>query len=63
VCRTKGVFEFVVQDDGRGFALSNRPTGNGLKNIRRRAAELKAHLEISSAAPTGTRIKLTANTP
>ena len=63
VCRTKGVFEFVVQDDGRGFALSNRPTGNGLKNIRRRAAEMKAHLEISSDAPTGTRIKLTANTP
>jgi hypothetical protein len=37
VCRTRGGFEFVVQDDGRGFALLNRPTGNGLKNIRRRS--------------------------
>lgn len=63
VCRTKGVFEFIVQDHGRGFALADRHRGNGLKNIRRRAAEMNAQLDISSDATHGTRIKLNANIP
>ena len=63
VSRSNGIFEFIVQDNGRGFFPSDHQSGNGLKNMRRRAAEMKAHLEISSDAAHGTRIKLTANTP
>ena len=63
VFRTKDVFEFTVQDNGRGFDLSHRQSGNGLKNIRRRAAEMKADLNISSDQAQGTKVKLTARIP
>jgi signal transduction histidine kinase/streptogramin lyase len=61
VSRSNGIFEFIVQDNGRGFALGNHFSGNGLKNMRRRAADMKAQLDISSDATQGTRVKLTAN--
>ncbi len=63
VSRTNGNFEFLVQDNGRGFSTAERHAGNGLKNIRRRAVEMNASLEISSDHAHGTRIKLTTNTP
>jgi signal transduction histidine kinase len=62
VSQTNGTFEFIVQDNGRGFATADRQAGNGLKNMRRRAAEMQAEFEISSDDAAGTRIKLTANT-
>lgn len=63
VSRTKDVFEFTVQDNGRGFDLAHRQSGNGLKNIRRRAAEMKAQIVISSTPAQGTKVSLTARIP
>ncbi len=54
VNRTKDVFQITVQDDGCGFDLTTRNAGNGLKNIRRRAVEMKAELAISSNPSQGT---------
>jgi anti-sigma regulatory factor (Ser/Thr protein kinase) len=54
-----------IIDDGVGFDFKNKSDnsdllgGNGLKNIKYRAKELKANLEISSVAETGTTILLT----
>ena len=63
VTQINGTFELIVQDNGCGFGLADRPAGNGLKNIRRRAAEMQAELDINSSPAHGTRIRLTANTP
>jgi signal transduction histidine kinase len=55
-----------IEDDGLGFDPrpgSERPEahagGNGLVNMRLRAAQLGGHLEIDSAPNRGTRLKLT----
>ena len=54
-----------IEDDGKGFnpekeeSNMNKMGGNGLKNMQRRADELKGKLEISTAPEKGTRIVLT----
>jgi signal transduction histidine kinase len=59
--------EAEIEDDGRGFDPRPGPEphdapagGNGLGNMRLRAAQLGGHLDIESAAGRGTRLKLTA---
>ena len=47
-----------VEDYGRGFDPETVREGNGLSNIRNRAKELNAGLEISSNEGKGTRINL-----
>jgi len=47
-----------VEDKGRGFDPATVKPGNGLNNIRNRAKELNARLEISSHEGEGTRIRL-----
>lgn len=55
------IFTMQVQDDGIGFNADS-PThtygGNGLKNMRQRATEIKAELLIESAVGEGTMITL-----
>lgn len=63
VGRTNNHFHFQVQDNGRGFDPTHFSSGNGLKNIRRRASEMNAVLEIKSNHQQGTSIKLTAKIP
>ena len=63
VSRINNDFKFSVQDDGCGFDPSQKQSGNGLKNIRRRAAEMKAQLEIISDPAAGTCIKIAAHIP
>jgi signal transduction histidine kinase len=53
-------FELCVKDDGVGFSETRVRGGNGLKNLRRRAAELHATLEIQSQPGHGTSVTLTA---
>ena len=54
-----------IRDDGRGFvppaiqASSANGRGNGLPNMRRRAAQLGGHLDIRSAPGEGTCLELT----
>jgi len=47
----------TIADDGRGFDPS-ATTGNGLPNMRKRAATLGADLRITSAPGAGTRVAL-----
>ena len=57
----KGKFRLVVQDDGNGFDISSKSFGNGLKNIKKRAEEIGAELELDSELEMGTRWYLVLN--
>ena len=53
--------EFIklrIQDDGVGFDTSQDNIGNGLKNMKRRADEMKAEFKIESTKGSGTQIEL-----
>ena len=55
------IMTVLIRDDGIGFSTetpTNTPGGNGLKNMRQRAAEIKAELVIESAPEKGTTITL-----
>ncbi len=54
-------FRLRVSDDGKGFEENTVRLGNGLKNLRRRAAELGGVLEIKSYPGKGTSV--TVQTP
>lgn len=56
---TNHVFSFSVTDNGTGFDINEADTGNGLYNMRSRAKEIGASLEISSQKGQGTSIHLT----
>jgi two-component system sensor histidine kinase UhpB len=47
-----------IQDDGIGFDISGEKTGNGLKNMKRRADEMGALFIIDSHVGGGTQIEL-----
>ncbi len=47
-----------VEDDGVGFRPRNDSPGNGLHNMRERAAKLGGALEITSAAGKGTTLRV-----
>ena len=51
----------VVQDDGKGFDVSAGPAGNGLKNIRFRAQQIKYTANILSFPGGGTTIEVVRN--
>ena len=48
----------TVEDDGSGFDTSILSKGNGMKNLKKRAASIKAELKIESEAGKGTRSQL-----
>jgi len=52
-----------VQDNGIGFDEEQTRNGNGLKNLRRRAADLGGTLEIQTAPDKGTIVTLSAPVP
>ncbi|HLW39539.1 MAG TPA: ATP-binding protein, partial [Brumimicrobium sp.] len=52
--------EVEISDDGIGFQPHTVVSGNGLKNMKERAAEISAELEIKSGQ--GTQIRLTLST-
>jgi signal transduction histidine kinase len=58
-----GGFELCVQDNGQGFADSGNFPGNGLKNMRRRAADMGGRLEMLSQPGKGCTVRLTAPIP
>jgi signal transduction histidine kinase len=55
-------FKMVIQDDGRGFAVQNISAynGNGIKNMKARADEMSATLNIISNKNAGTFVELIA---
>ncbi len=52
-------FELTVKDDGAGFDQKEPPRGQGLANMRARAAEYGGHLELLTEPGHGTRVRLT----
>jgi len=60
VSRRENEFQFSVKDNGVGFDPAQKQAGNGLKNLRRRAAEIGGRIEIESRTGGGTTVTLTA---
>jgi len=58
ISRDGKLLSMKITDNGKGFAQDNGSTGNGLKNMRRRAENIHGDLKISSAAGKGTVIEL-----
>jgi two-component system sensor histidine kinase UhpB len=60
--REKHRMRMTISDNGKGLEQEGATTstmgGNGLRNIRARAAEMKAELRMNSTAPAGTTIEL-----
>lgn len=48
----------VVKDNGKGFDTKLRSDGNGLTNLKKRAADLKGKFEIQSSPGKGTEVSL-----
>jgi len=53
---------FVISDNGIGFDTSKTYTGNGLRNLEKRAREMNGILQIISAPGEGTKISLSFKT-
>jgi len=47
-----------ISDNGKGFDASNPASGNGLRNMRARASEINAQLEVQSSVGAGTSLVL-----
>jgi signal transduction histidine kinase len=56
--RSKDSLRMEIADDGKGFAEEGLKGGNGLRNMRERAASMPASIRIESAIGQGTRIGL-----
>jgi signal transduction histidine kinase len=55
---TRAGLRFEITDDGIGFDPSQPSSGNGLGNLRERAAAMLAQMDLVSAPGAGTRITL-----
>jgi ligand-binding sensor domain-containing protein/signal transduction histidine kinase len=56
-----GRWHFVIRDNGAGFDPNAETAGNGLKNLRLRAAKMRATLAIQSQRGQGTTLTLTTD--
>lgn len=52
----KGGARITVSDDGVGFSCEKRKSGNGLKNMKQRAARSGFHLNLQTDLPKGTAV-------
>jgi signal transduction histidine kinase len=50
---------WTVEDDGVGFSPGDGSGGNGMSNMRERAAKLGGELEVTSTAGKGTHLRIT----
>jgi ligand-binding sensor domain-containing protein len=56
-------WRLTIRDNGVGFDPAAATGGNGLRNLRARAAKMDAHLDIESRPGQGTTLILTARSP
>jgi ligand-binding sensor domain-containing protein/signal transduction histidine kinase len=61
-CRD-GLLRLKVKDDGIGFVEEKIIPGNGLRNLRRRAAEMNGEVHIQTAPGEGTLVEFSAPFP
>ncbi|HEX5024906.1 MAG TPA: GAF domain-containing protein [Agriterribacter sp.] len=54
------ILKMIIMDNGNGFDTTAEHSGNGLKNMRTRSEQMKAHLTIDSKKCGGTSIILEA---
>jgi signal transduction histidine kinase len=57
--KVPGWIVLEVEDNGRGFTVEEANGGNGIRNMRGRAADINGSLEIRSRLASGTKIELT----
>lgn len=53
--------KLIIKDNGKGFDTIHVPGGNGLKNMKQRAAEINASLDIRSEQQKGTEVSLSCD--
>jgi ligand-binding sensor domain-containing protein len=63
VTRSGGWFEFYVRDNGQGMNGRGSFSGNGMKNMRRRAEEMGGRIEFDSSPGRGCTLRLRAPIP
>ena len=56
---TNNFIELLIRDNGIGFNVDEYTDGNGLGNIKRRAKEMNAQIQINSEPGNGTIIRVT----
>ena len=56
--RDSATYRVSIVDDGKGFDMLNASLGNGLANMKKRAQDINAKIEISSNQPGGTKVLL-----
>ncbi|MDH4323987.1 MAG: ATP-binding protein [Betaproteobacteria bacterium] len=61
--RLPGAVQIVIADDGRGFEEGEVHSGNGLANLKLRAAQAGGTIAVESGPGTGTRVTLTLPVP
>jgi signal transduction histidine kinase len=49
---------FAIQDNGKGFDQTTVDLGNGLRNMKKRADDIQAKLELHTEQGVGTKIQL-----
>jgi Signal transduction histidine kinase len=59
LARTGSNAEIRIEDDGVGFDVRSDSAGNGLRNMRERAAAMGGTLHVTSKAGKGTKLRLT----
>lgn len=60
VRRQEDRFEFRIRDNGVGFDPARKSSGNGLRNLRKRAAEIGGVVQITSSPGGGTVVAFAA---
>ena len=56
--RSNNIIDLSIHDNGKGFDTQNGSSGNGLRNMKERAENLRGKLQLKSLAGTGTEITL-----
>jgi signal transduction histidine kinase len=61
VTRLNNHLELTISDNGKGFDINAKSNRNGLKNIKKRAAEIDGVIEVISEPGKGTVTRLVVN--
>ena len=61
--QVKGGVQMEIRDNGNGFNPARQSMGNGLRNMKKRAIDVGATLNISSKAGQGSSVLLVLSTP